>query len=315
MTNTSQDYPIGVYGITSAASGPAIGVAGNNTSPSGFAVYGYSSPKGTGVRGDAPQGAGVWGSSLDWIGTYGYSENSIGVMGESPNSSGVHGKSTNGRGVSGESVDEHGVFGSSTNGAGVAGISATYNGVRGVTASSTNSAVSAENTGSGPGIFATSKSGPAAVFNGLTRTSVLQITGGSDLAERFETSDGAAVEPGTVMSIDPANPGHLTVSSKSYDRKVAGVVSGAGDVATGLVLHQEGVLEGDTVVAIAGRVYVKADATSGPIVPGDLLTTADRPGYAMVATDDDRSHGAVIGKAMTGLESGTGLVLVLINLQ
>jgi hypothetical protein len=315
VTNSSPTYPIALYGITNAPSGPAIGVAGNNSSPNGFAVYGYSSPKGTGVRGEAPQGAGVWGSSVDWIGTYGYSKNSIGVMGESPASTGVYGKSVKGRGVSGESVDEHGVFGSSTNGAGVAGISTNYNGVRGVTGSSTSSAVSAENTGSGPGIFATSKSGPAAVFNGLTRTFVLQITGGSDLAERFEVSDNATAEPGTVMSIDPANPGHLTASSEAYDRKVAGVVSGAGDVATGLVLHQEGVLEGDTVVAIAGRVYVRADATSGPIVPGDLLTTSDRPGYAMAARDDSRSHGAVIGKAMTGLESGTGLVLVLINLQ
>jgi hypothetical protein len=35
----------------------------------------------------------------------------------------------------------------------------------------------------------------------------------------------------------------------------------------------------------------------------------------MKATDRDRRHGAVIGKAMTGLESGEGLVLVLVNLQ
>jgi hypothetical protein len=35
----------------------------------------------------------------------------------------------------------------------------------------------------------------------------------------------------------------------------------------------------------------------------------------MKATDPDRSHGAIIGKAMTRLDSGTGLVLVLVNLQ
>ena len=49
------------------------------------------------------------------------------------------------------------------------------------------------------------------------------------------------------------------------------------------MLHQEGVLEGDTVVAIAGRVYVRAEALSGPIAPGDMLTTSDMPGYVMVA--------------------------------
>lgn len=293
--NSSPTYPIGLYGIVTAPTGPAIGVAGNNSSANGFALYGYSSPAGTGVRGEATKGAGVWGSSIE--------------------GSGVFGKSTKWRGVSGESVDEHGVFGTSTNGAGVAGISQNWAGVRGVSNSPTNGAVSAQNNSSGPGIYASSQFGPAAVFAGTTRTEVLQITGGSDLAERFEVSDGATAEPGTVMVIDPDNPGHLMISTAAYDRKVAGVISGAGDVATGLVLHQEGVLEGDAVVAIGGRVYVKAEALTGPIVPGDLLTTSDMAGYAMAVTDFDQAHGAIIGKAMTGLDTGTGLVLVLVNLQ
>lgn len=134
----------------------------------------------------------------------------------------------------------------------MAGISQNWVGVRGVTGSS-NAAISAQNTGNGPGIYATSAGGPAAVFAGIARTEVLQITGGSDLAERFQVSDGATAEPGTVMVIDPDNPGHLMISTAAYDRKVAGVISGAGDVATGLVLHQEGVLEGDAVVAIGGQ--------------------------------------------------------------
>jgi hypothetical protein len=46
-----------------------------------------------------------------------------------------------------------------------------------------------------------------------------------------------------------------------------------------------------------------------------MLTTSDTPGHAMKATDRARSYGATIGKAMTGLESGCGLVLVLVNLQ
>jgi hypothetical protein len=143
---------------------------------------------------------------------------------------------------------------------------------------------------------------------------VLEIRGGADLAERFNVS-GDKAEPGTLMVIDAANPGHLTISTRAYDTKVAGIVSGAGSVKPGLTLHQEGVMEGDTQVAIAGRVYVKATGSNGPIEPGDLLTTSDRPGYAMKATDPDRSHGAIIGKAMTRLDSDAGLVLVLVNLQ
>jgi hypothetical protein len=68
-------------------------------------------------------------------------------------------------------------------------------------------------------------------------------------------------------------------------------------------------------VALSGRVYALADASEGSIQPGDLLTTSNTPGYAMKATDRERSHGAIIGKAMSPLEKGEGLVLVLINLQ
>ena len=35
----------------------------------------------------------------------------------------------------------------------------------------------------------------------------------------------------------------------------------------------------------------------------------------MKAIDRDRASGSIIGKAMTGLSTGKGLVLVLVNLQ
>jgi hypothetical protein len=68
-------------------------------------------------------------------------------------------------------------------------------------------------------------------------------------------------------------------------------------------------------VALTGRVYVFADATHDPIRPGDLLTTADIPGHAMKVTDYARAQGAVLGKAMSALPAGRGLVLVLVSLQ
>jgi len=58
------------------------------------------------------------------------------------------------------------------------------------------------------------------------------------------------------------------------------------------------------------------DASAGAVRPGDLLTTSDTPGHAMKVLDHARATGAVIGKAMSSLESGErGLVLVLVNLQ
>ena len=68
-------------------------------------------------------------------------------------------------------------------------------------------------------------------------------------------------------------------------------------------------------MALSGRVYVLADATSGGIEPGDLLTTSDTPGHAMKVTDHAKAQGAILGKAMSGLSTGKGLVLVLVTLQ
>lgn len=141
------------------------------------------------------------------------------------------------------------------------------------------------------------------------------IRGGADIVEGFESICDTAFEPGTVLVIDPANPGMLMCAAGAYDRKVAGVVSGAGGVQPGIKLGQDGVMDGDIPVAMTGRVYVKATAANGAIEPGDLLTTSGVAGHAMKATDAGRSHGAVIGKAMTALDAGEGLVLVLVNLQ
>jgi hypothetical protein len=74
-------------------------------------------------------------------------------------------------------------------------------------------------------------------------------------------------------------------------------------------------MEGGQNVALSGRVYALATAANGSVKPGDLLTTSDIPGHAMKATDHERWDGAIIGKAMSSLEDGEGLVLVLVNLQ
>jgi len=148
---------------------------------------------------------------------------------------------------------------------------------------------------------------------GRVITEIMEITGGADLVESFLAD--AELEPGTVVSIDPMGTGALTMSSTAYDSKVAGIVSGAGGVRPGLHLGQRGVVEGDTPVALSGRVYVKATAANGPIRPGDMLTTAELAGHAMRADDPARAFGSVIGKALSSLDAETGLVFVLVNLQ
>jgi hypothetical protein len=320
----------GVYGVspggTAVEGSSTIGAGVIGKSTDWIGVYGESA-KYQGVHGASTIGAGVVGVSRDWVGTYGESASQAGVWGKSTSGSGVLGASTTWAGVYGESTEHIGVWGLAHHphhagvlgahdggGAGVLGHSPAGDGVHGVTAAANKAGVAGINTGAGNGVYGRSDGGGfAGFFEGSVAGRTVHVLGGADLAEWYRVS--GAAEPGLLMVIDPANPGQLMPSSQAYDTRVAGVVSGAGGVNPGLTLQQQGVLDGDTQVAIAGRVYVQAEAFSAPIQPGDLLTTSAIPGHAMKAVDRGLAYGAVIGKAMSSLESGQGLVLVLVNLQ
>ncbi|HET7224146.1 MAG TPA: hypothetical protein VFK69_00425 [Candidatus Eisenbacteria bacterium] len=218
------------------------------------------------------------------------------------------------------SVDDRGVWGLSTNNIGVVGDNQAHSNsgwLGGITEGVYGQATSASYYG---GRFYNSASGGVALrVDGLQQVKTIQILGGSDLAEPFDVSAPAASapDPGSVVVIDPAKPGELRVSEAAYDPRVAGVISGANHLAPGMVMQSDGtaLAHGDHPVALTGRVWCKVDAGFGAVHPGDLLTTSPTPGHAMVANDAARRQGAVIGKAMTSLEAGRGLVLVLVSLQ
>lgn len=147
---------------------------------------------------------------------------------------------------------------------------------------------------------------------GTAKVQILQITG-ADVAEKFPVREKA--EPGIVVAIDPDHAGELCIARGEYNRRVAGVISGAGNLPVGAVLGNLPGQEESLPLALSGRVWVQCDASGGPIEPGDLLTTSNTPGHAMKAADPLRSPGATIGKAMTSLREGRGLVLTLVSLQ
>ena len=74
-------------------------------------------------------------------------------------------------------------------------------------------------------------------------------------------------------------------------------------------------------VALVGIVPCKVSAENGPIQSGDLLTTSSLPGHAMKAMPilingvEIYIPGTIIGKAMESLDSGTGVINVLVTLQ
>jgi hypothetical protein len=144
------------------------------------------------------------------------------------------------------------------------------------------------------------------------------LLSGADCAEEFSTLLGA--EPGSVLVI--TDDEQLMPCSSAYDRRVAGVVSGAGSYKPGIVLGADlgdagrgRVTAGRQPIALNGRVYCKVDTGGGPIETGDLLTTSDRPGHAMRVADQSQAFGAVLGKALRPHTSGTGLIPVLVALQ
>jgi len=267
-------------GVRARALGPTLGlgVSGSGTS--------------MGVEGSTTSGIGVFGSTVSGTGVEGSSSTGVAVYGHN-----------NGAGLGGPALRAEN---SNPNGVGIWSIS-----------NSNDANLVISNNGSGDLIkgFCAFCGGPSfrVQNNGTTVTTVLQITGGSDLAEHFEVAE--RVKPGMVVAIDPKNAGKLSIARGAYNRRAAGVISGAKNLSAGMVLPDVSGAKQSVPVALSGRVWVYCDANRNPIKPGDLLTTSVIPGHAMKATNHAKAQGAIIGKAMSGLKAGRGLVLVLVTLQ
>ncbi|HET7397840.1 MAG TPA: hypothetical protein VFJ94_04900 [Intrasporangium sp.] len=124
---------------------------------------------------------------------------------------------------------------------------------------------------------------------------------------RLAAAEPDLLAPGMLVIVD--GEGCITACEEEYDVRVAGVVSGPGNVgAVILDATADGV-----PVALLGTSWAWADAGAGAIAYGDMLTTSTKLGHARVATDRSRAFGAVVGKALTALPAGTGLVRVLLT--
>jgi hypothetical protein len=294
----------GVTGVGGSATNP--GVAGNGGS---VGVAGFSRV-GVGVVGNAPlaqhfqarlnfEGIPI-GSTLQ--GPFGF------LGGRDPvfdQLAGVYGQS-----------DQQGVMGLSTSatGTGVYGGGASHTGapgagcigVRGETF--TGVGVQGQSFGSG---LAGKFIGDVEVTGDITAHDV--VLAGGDCAEDFDISALEAVDPGTVMVIDET--GSLRPCQSPYDKKVTGVISGAGDYKPGIILDKRASISNRLPLALLGKVYCKVDAEYGAIQIGDLLTTSSTPGHAMRAGDPVKGFGSVIGKALRPIERGQGLIPILVALQ
>ncbi len=268
---------------------------------------GSDNPDVAGVQGmHCTRGIAVDGLSLEGTGVHGDGQQT-GVMGESQKGTGVVGKSQTGRGVFATSLRDEAIRGETNSrfvaavvgvslnpnlgpneefSSGVWGSSKSGEGVHGESHSDRFAAVAGIQVNpdsSGAGVYGEHRgNGPAGFFNGNVVVTKDIFLSNADCAEEFDLAQTGAIEPGTVMVID--RNGALLRSEQAYDKKVAGIVSGAGDFCPAIVLDKQGPGLGQRVaIALVGKVFCKADATYGSIDVGDLLTTSPTPGHAMRA--------------------------------
>jgi hypothetical protein len=137
---------------------------------------------------------------------------------------------------------------------------------------------------------------------------------GGDYAESVNAVGGkTSYEPGDVLVIGEGTAADVTKSTEPYSVLVAGIYS----TKPGLVGRRqtgEG-RDAEIPMAMVGIVPAKVSAENGPIKKGDLLVTSSTLGYAMKGTDPSRMLGAVVGKALGSVDSGTGVIEVLVTLQ
>ena len=137
---------------------------------------------------------------------------------------------------------------------------------------------------------------------------------GADFAESIEVvGDRSLYEPGDVLVIDRDSWRAVSLSSRPYSTLVAGIYSTRPGFVGGR--GPDGDEENKVPMAVVGIVPCKVSAENGPIQQGDLLVTSSTPGHAMKGTKTRRMLGAIVGKALDSLSSGTGVIEVLVTLQ
>jgi len=309
-TPGSKPGGIGVFGLTVAPGG--LGVLGANTSRKGRGVQGNGPEAGVGGFSETGDGVLAQTRSSQHSGIFAVNDSRGDAPGEGPpGGNGVFGLTNvrGGTGVFGANNSDRG-RGVQGNGpeAGVAGYSEKGVGVL-AQSGEDGTALRVE----GKAVFDGSVSFTRGIGGTLHCFDVILDANSADCAEEFDLAAAERAAPGTVMVLD--DTGALRPSDRAYDRRVAGVVSGGGSYRPGIVLDRDPSRTSRTQIALIGKVYCMADADAGPIGVGDLLTTSDTPGHAMRARDQDRSFGAVIGKALQPLKDGTGLIPILVCLQ
>ena len=131
----------------------------------------------------------------------------------------------------------------------------------------------------------------------------------ADLAERIDAAE--ALEPGDLVAIDPEARARYRLARGAKTGLAVGVVTSVPAIT--LANGPPGTAEDSRpLLALMGRVPVKATAENGPIRVGDLLVSSSTPGTVMRCESLEGCPGALVGKALEALERGEGMIEVLL---
>jgi hypothetical protein len=132
----------------------------------------------------------------------------------------------------------------------------------------------------------------------------MQARTDAEAAARSNATKAVGADPASAAVVKPTEPEAAMPAMKVSDEEgTVHALAGATSAAQGGYV---------SVVTLGSYKTVKVDASFGAIRPGDLLTTSSNPGYAMKVTDRAAAFGAVIGKSLGTLDSGTGTIPILV---
>jgi hypothetical protein len=150
----------------------------------------------------------------------------------------------------------------------------------------------------------------------VQHTAYTGVICGGDYAESVDVAgDRKSYAPGDVLVIGADNESDVFKSAEPYSTLVAGIYSTKPGTVGRRQTTDAKASKTEIPMAMVGIVPTKVSAENGPIKRGDLLVTSSLPGYAMKGTDRSKMLGAVVGKALGNLDSGTGMIEVLVTLQ
>ena len=182
----------------------------------------------------------------------------------------------------------------------------------------------------GAGLFINRANGPLLIgAAGPSATNVFRVDGtgrvfadggfqpnGADFAESMMVAgDIRKYEPGDLLEIDARGDRRLELAQNAYSPLVAGIYSTKpGLLGSARNIDSQNAID-EVPLAVVGIVPCKVTTENGPIQAGDLLVTSSLAGHAMKGTDRSKMLGAVIGKALQSIGTGTGVIQVLVTLQ